>query len=232
MSTRSNRLLGALSVGAITLGGAAIATAAPNPAGAPASAIVDCRVDGLACETPELLGPGGSRVQLAIQDDDTATARLTARFVTPTLTCADRGYTPTSDQVVFDITRYSTTSARPLVKTLTMTMPIGSRSTDASTYHVCFAAPYRFPAVDLRPGELAADTQRGDFSRNTNRIADIGNGVSGHSGILPLCSAGIRANSRAGEAHSPCVSSRTVDLSASTVTVVIEVPAADPAMRA
>jgi len=213
----------------LMVGGVAVTTsfaAAPDP-----GVTVKCKPDKLECKTGKLKGPKGGVANLEVADADTATATLSALFTAPTYNCTGRGYTATSDQFVFDIKDFSAPNAGSLIKTVTFSSPIGSGSKKAADYEACFAAPYKFPALDLRPGQLPKDRKTGNFSDNTDPVADIGSGVPGFAGILPLCAAKLTANAAAGELHAPCVATRSVDTIAGTVTIVIQVPAADPGMR-
>lgn len=213
----------------LVVGGLAVATS--SAAGPDPGVTVTCKPDKLACKTGKLKGPKGGVADLEVVDRDTATATLSASFAAPTYNCTGRGYTATSDQFVFDIKDFSAPAADSLIKTVTFSSPIGSSSKKAADYEACFAAPYKFPALDLRPGQLPKDRQSKNFSDNTDPVADIGSGVPGFAGILPLCAAQVTADTAAGELHAPCVAARSVDTIAGTVTIVIQVPAADPGMR-
>ena len=202
-----------------------------SAAGPDPSVTVKCKPDKLDCKTGKLKGQKGGVANLEVADADTATATLSAQFTAPTFNCTGRGYTAASDQFVFDIQDFSAPDPGSLIKTVTFSSPIGSGSSRAADYEACFAAPYLFPALDLRPGQLQKDRRVGNFSNNTDPVADIGSGVPGFAGILPLCAAQITANPAAGELHAPCVAARSVDTTAGTVTIVVQVPAADPGMR-
>jgi hypothetical protein len=225
-----NRRRGIIGLAALlVVGGLAVTTS--SAAGPDPGVTVTCKPDKLECKTGKLKGPKGGVANLEVADADTATATLSALFTAPTYNCTGRGYTATSDQFVFDIKDFSAPAPDSLVKTVTFSSPIGSGSKKAADYEACFAAPYKFPALDLRPGQFPKDRKTGNFSDNTDPVADIGSGVPGFAGILPLCAAQITANTAAGELHAPCVATRSVDTIAGTVTIVIQVPAADPGMR-
>lgn len=213
----------------LVVGGVAVTTsfaAGPDP-----SVTVKCKPDKLDCKTGKLKGHKGGVANLEVADADTATATLLASFAAPTFNCTGRGYTASSEQFVFDIQDFSAPNAGSLIKTVTFSSPIGSGSSKAADYEVCFAAPYKFPALDLRPGQLPKDRRTGNFSDNTDPVADIGSGVPGFAGILPQCAAQLTANPAAGELHAPCVAARAADITAGTITIVVRVPAADPGMR-
>lgn len=213
----------------LMVGGIAVTTS--SAAGPDQGVTVKCKPDKLDCKTGKLKGHKGGVANLEVADADTATATLSALFTAPTFNCTGRGYTAASDQFVFDIQDFSAPDAASLIKRVTFSSPIGSGSKKAADYEVCFAAPYKFPALDLRPGQLPKDRKTGNFSDNTDPVADIGSGVPGFAGILPLCAAKLTANAAAGELHAPCVATRSVDTTAGMVTIVVQVPAADPGMR-
>lgn len=225
----TKRAGGIVGVALVLASGAAVSTT--SFASAPRGTTVQCKPDKRACDTGPVQGPKGSRANVAVADNDTAVATLTAEYVGPTFNCTDRGYTATSEQFVFDIQDFKAPAPDSLVKSVTFTAPLRQGAARPADYQVCFAAPYDFPAVDLRPSQSARDARSADFSGNTVAIPDIGTGEPGFRGILPLCSAGLTPKTSAGELHAPCLDSRSIDKAARTVTVVIVVPAADPAMR-
>jgi hypothetical protein len=210
----------------------------------------ECEAEDYApCATDPIEGSGGEKAVIEVNDFDGLDATLTAEFVAASYDCEAVGYAPTalSAQLSFDIR--SENDLTGLTKTVTYKLPLeetapGVYRTDATTYQVCFQAPYDFPAINNNEDPLE-DLSSGIFLGNT--IYD----GSTYTGLLLMCSygtaLGIKTGVRPvlddpdttdvdesveGVEQDPCIVSRIVDNVNKTITIKVTLKAADPAMRA
>lgn len=184
---------------------------------------------------------GSTSATVTVVDNDSIDASITQSISAGRLTCKERGLDPTSDELFFDVVPSAQSSVAGTLTVVTFTAPLKTVNDvpvlDPKAYNVCFAAPYDFLALDLRPGQLASDRARNDFTGNTVKVGDIGKpGVvtPGYKGILAACdysNSNIKRASRPGVEQTPCVSGATIDAVLGTVTITLSLPTRDPFIR-
>lgn len=178
---------------------------------------------------------------VTVVDNDTLAASITQSVSAGRLTCKERGLEPSSDELFFDVVPAAPSSVAGMLTVVSFTAPLKSANNtpvlDPRAYNVCFSAPYDFLALDLRPGRLASDRARNDFSGNTVKVADIGKPdtvTPGYKGILLACdysNPNIKRASTPGVEQTPCVAGATVDSALGTITVTLSLPTRDPFIR-
>ena len=196
-------------------------------------ATVTCTAtDGKPCATGTITDGSGT-ASVTVNDADGISATLTASIAAGTYTCARSGYTPTSSALTFNIAITNGVGLTSVTKTVTITKPVGTGSSDASTYQACYQAPYDFPA--LVPSELTQDFARSNFSLNTDvDLTDPSHPL--YTGLLLPCGAGYWIDGTPPTTvHSPAIDRAPclvgVVVSPTTVTTTIQVPAGDPGLR-
>ena len=184
------------------------------------SSSVTCTAgDSTDCETGIIESAGGNTGSVKVNDLDGISAVLTASIVPGALTCAE--YSPTSDQLQFGI-NVTAGSLTGVTKTATFTQHYDGSKQDWE-YQACFQAPYDFPA--LLPSELDHDFATHNFSGNTTYAAGP---PATYTGLLLPCSAGYGIPCMNGV---PVIAFGGAGTADDTVSISINVPAADPAFR-
>ena len=107
-----------------------------------------CTPDGQPCTTGNIPGPTtGTSGVVTVNDNDTLTATLTARFVTNDIDCA--GYVEFGDKLFFDVD--TAQSLAGLTKTVTVTKPLPTGRPfgpgEEWRYQVCFQSRDQFAAL-------------------------------------------------------------------------------------
>jgi len=239
---------GVIGVAAAVLVGGLTVTASADATKAPAAKCL--ARDGKKCaattvRTPPPHGAAAAAIStsatVTVVDNDTLAASITQSVSAGRLTCKERGLEPSSDELFFDVVPAAPSSVAGMLTVVSFTAPLKSANNtpvvDPRAYNVCFSAPYDFLALDLRPGRLASDRARNDFSGNTVKVADIGKPdtvMPGYKGILLACDYSnprIKRASTPGVEQTPCVAGATVDSALGTITVTLSLPTLDPFIR-
>jgi hypothetical protein len=239
---------GVIGVAAAVLVGGLTVTASADATKAPAATCF--ARDGKKCaattvRTPPPHGAAAAAIStsatVTVVDNDTLAASITQSVSAGRLTCKERGLEPSSDELFFDVVPAAPSSVAGMLTVVSFTAPLktanNTRVLDPKAYNVCFSAPYDFLALDLRPGQLASDRARNDFSGNTVKVADIGKPdtvTPGYKGILLACDYSnprIKRASTPGVEQTPCVAGATVDSALGTITITLSLPTLDPFIR-
>jgi hypothetical protein len=239
---------GVIGVAAAVLVGGLTVTASADAPKAPAATCL--ARDGKKCAATKVRTPppGGAATAaistsatVTVVDSDTLAASIFQSVSAGRLTCKERGLEPSSDELFFDVVPAAPSSVAGMLTVVSFTAPLKSANNtpvvDPRAYNVCFSAPYDFLALDLRPGQLASDRARNDFSGNTVKVADIGKPdtvTPGYKGILLACdysNPNIKRASTPGVEQTPCVAGATVDSALGTITVTLSLPTRDPFIR-
>jgi len=183
------------------------------------SSVTCIAADSTACATGIIESVGGNTASVVVNDNDGISAVLTASVAAGALTCAE--YVPTSDQLQFGIS-VTAGDLAGVTKTATFTQHYDGVKQDWE-YQACFQAPYDFPA--LLPSQLAHDFATHDFSGNTTYAAGP---PATYTGLLLPCSAGYGIPCMEGV---PVIDFGVAGTADDTVSITINVPAADPAVR-